>query len=159
MTVFAHAQEPFPGPNAIEMVESELKRLREAAFESWKIYMTWYTWFFGANLIVLGWLLAKPYGEVDPWNGVVLAAVWVIFNGAGVVSTLRLRAFTQHVAARAGALSERLMEEARSQGLLVDLSSGFAGEFGRWGAGANAFSLAVNVLIWVFLAAQAYERT
>ncbi len=34
--------------DAFAVLEGELKRLREGAFEAWKTYMSWYTWFFGS---------------------------------------------------------------------------------------------------------------
>jgi hypothetical protein len=133
------------------VLDAELKRLRDGAFEAWKIYMAWYTWFFGANLIVLGWVLTKDFNSATSLNTRVLAAVWIIFNAAGVVSTLRLRAFTRDVTSRTDDICQKINAAVRHIGVDVELTSGYAGRLSAWGAGANAVSLSVNVLVWTYV--------
>lgn len=137
--------------DALVILEGELKRLREGAFEAWKTYMSWYTWFFGANLIVLGWILTKPKEAPQPRNVRVLAAVWIIFNVAGLISTLRLRTFSAGIAARAEEVCQLMNERLLPLNLKASPSSGFAGHLSWWGATANAASLLANVLVWAYV--------
>ena len=134
--------------------ENELQRIQSGVFDAWRIYMTWYTWFFGANLIVLGWIFTKPGEPVQSFDFTVLALAWIVFNATGIVSTLRLRTFTMKSSANA---FELVTEIAIGAGYDADeekLTSnlGIPSELGNVGALANAFALSINIALWLYLA-------
>jgi hypothetical protein len=132
------------------IIENELKRIQVAVFEAWKIYMTWYTWFFGANLLVLGWIFTRGTNPIKPRDIVLLAGAWIIFNIFGIVSSMRLRAFTLKAKDQGATLSRRLAESTESKSMLVS-DLGFPSELGRFGALANAISLGINCVLWLYL--------
>lgn len=141
-----------PQPEKVLVVlEAELKRLRDGAFEAWKIYISWYTWFFGGNLLVLGWVLTRKAGVAETVNVAVLAAAGIVFNLSAIVATLRLQSFTREVARRAAAICEQINAAVRDMGVTAEMTSGFAGRFGNWGAGANAVMLFGNVAVWLYV--------
>jgi hypothetical protein len=132
------------------VVENELKRIQTGVFDAWRLYMTWYTWFFGANLVVLGWIFTRGTAPLEPRNVAILAVAWILFNITGVVSTWRLRSLTMQAtkqAAKLGALLATLVPESS------DLNSnlGFPADLGNAGALANALSLTINICLWFYL--------
>jgi hypothetical protein len=132
------------------VVENELKRIQTAVFDAWRIYMTWYTWFFGANLVVLGWIFTR---ETTPLGGrkvAILAVAWIAFNITGVISTWRLRSFTMRATTQAAKLSA-LLATLVPEGRELNSNLGFPSDLGNAGALANAFSLAINISLWSYL--------
>ena len=132
------------------VVENELKRIQTGVFDAWRIYMTWYTWFFGANLVVLGWIFTRETAPLESRNVAILAVAWIAFNITGVISTWRLRSFTMQAttqAAKLGAALATLVPESRN----LDSNLGFPSDLGNAGALANALSLAINICLWSYL--------
>jgi hypothetical protein len=76
------------------VLENELKRIQVGVFDAWRIYRTWYTWFIGANLVVLGWMFTQGADSPKSREIALLSVAWIIFNFTGVVSSPRLRSFT-----------------------------------------------------------------
>jgi hypothetical protein len=137
-------------PQQATIVENELKRLQLGLFETWRLYMSWYTWFFGANLIVLGWMLTRNDNAIDGIGAIILSSAWIIFNTTGFISTLRLRLHSITVTQKAESLSAILAN------VMPDCDSlksnlGFPNDVGNIGLIANAISLLINILMWSYL--------
>jgi hypothetical protein len=132
----------------VPILEKELQRLRDGAYEVWRTYTSWYTWFFGANLIVLGWVLTSKAGMMDPTNIRLLAGMWIAFDLSAFISTLRLREFCVKSTRQADTICHALNERLAPLKLGVEVSSGFAGRLSSWGAAANALSLLAIGIIW-----------
>ena len=138
----------------IPVIEGELRRLRDGLFDAWKVYMSWYTWFFGANLIVLGWIFTQS-PEPEPKNMKILAASWALFNLTGFIASLRVRSYTLWAKDRAEELCEKLKKEVQALQVSVEPTSGFPSELFSFGAAASSLSLAVNICLWGYLFAVA----
>ena len=69
----------------IKLIETITQQIRIGLIDVWKIYMSWFTWFFGANLLIIGWIFTsdKPMG---PTKTVILAGAWLIFNATGLLT-------------------------------------------------------------------------
>ena len=140
-------------PIYLTVIENELKRLQIGVTETWKIYMAWYTWFFGANLIVLGWIFTQPITSSavrDPKSVAMLAISWIFFNGLGIANSLRVRKYTMDVSQQTQKLS-RSITESSPVDLELDSNLGFPNNLGSFGALANAASLFVNTCLWLYL--------
>ena len=132
------------------VVENELKRIQAGVFDAWCIYMTWYTWFFGANLIVLGWIFTQGMNPLKPRDVALLSAAWMIFNLSGVISSLRLRSFTMQAIAQALELSRTLAPLVTAK-VKLDSNLGFPSDLGNVGALANVLALGINICLWLYL--------
>ena len=53
---------PDESQTALTILQAELTRLRDATMEAWRGYLTWFTWFYGTQTLVLGWLVIKAGG-------------------------------------------------------------------------------------------------
>ena len=136
------------------LVGDELNRIQTGVFDAWRIYMNWYTWFFGANLIVLGWIFTQGTKPLEPRSVAILAIAWIVFNITDVISTWRLRIYTMRATAQTAKLSALLatLVPERSE-LRSDL--GFPADLGNAGALANALSLTINICLWDYVCLQA----
>jgi hypothetical protein len=136
-------------------LDAELKRLRDTVFESWKVYMSWYTWFFGANLLVLGWILTRKADAPSATNVRILALTWIVFNLLGTVGTFQVRTFTETMSTRADLVCRLINERTGSMPGGFTLSSGLAGRLTKWAAVANGASLIANATVWLYVFATA----
>lgn len=134
----------------IQIIENELQRIQKGVFESWRIYMSWYTWFFGANLIVLGWIFTKEVKADLAAAITVFSAAWIIFNIMGIVSAIRLQSYTRVAAKEALHLTHRLAELAGSS-KEQHKNLGFPLDLARVAGFANAAALLVVVVLWLYL--------
>jgi hypothetical protein len=118
--------------------------------QAWQIYMTWYTWFFGANLIVLGWLFTQSAEPLQQRHVRLLCIGWIVFNVTGVASTIRLMMFSRRATRKGAQLSSRLADTV-SGGVAFDPLCSFPTELGDVGALGNLISLAINIGLWTYL--------
>lgn len=77
----------------LDLVRSELEAIRDSLLKIWAIYMTWYTWFFGANLLVIGWLFTADHPPTAE-RTMLLSLAWIVFNTTGLISSLKMRSYT-----------------------------------------------------------------
>ncbi len=133
-----------------QIIEAELQRIQNGVFDSWKIYMSWYTWFFGANLLVLGWIFTKNIGAKFNEAIVIFSAAWIFFNILGIISALRLQSYSQFAANEAQSLAHR-MADISGYSKEVHKNLGFPLDLAKVGGYANAAALLVNVGLWLYL--------
>jgi len=137
------------------LIENEIKRIQTGIFEAWKLYMTWYTWFFGANLLALGWLYTQASSVGGPKRSMaILAAAFMIFNLSGVISSIRIRSYTMKATAKAKELS-CVLQKSNPTVVGLDSNLGFPSDLGRHGATVNAVSLFISLGLWLYLFVQA----
>ncbi len=121
--------------------------LRGSFFDTWKVYMQWYTWFFGANLFVLGWVYTKPeIWEIHAARIRVLSGAWIFFNILGLVTAILLGRYTQSIIVHT--------EKSLSQGEPSSVSETqllFPRSIGVFGGYATAATIAVNILMWAYV--------
>lgn len=98
--------------------------------------MSWFTWFFGANVILMGWMVLgnKPMEPTVVW---ALCLAWLFYNLSGAVAGM----FVVWYILRVGRL-------VRQQGDLF----GFPVWPAAYGAAANVAALVVNSILWGILA-------
>jgi len=141
--------------------ENELSRLRESVMGAWTVYMSWYTWFFGANLIVLGWIFSSTDvvecsdSKLNSQYMTILASAWMFFNLLGLASTFILRQHTMRMSGLADVVCADLEAQLKAKKSAIRPSASFTGRLGGWGAVANGSSLAVNFFLWGYLLIEA----
>lgn len=133
----------------VDAVERELSRMQNGLFDSWKVYMTWYTWFFGANLIVLGWLFSSNI-KISADRSLFLSGAWFVANLTGAIATWRLMRFTEECKSKARELVTVITKSAPGE-LAFDPEFSFPAALGSVGAKANILALLINMLLWSYL--------
>lgn len=133
----------------IEALRSELAAIRTGLFEAWKIYMSWYTWFFGANLFVLGWFFT---GNKSPGgaNIIILAIAWCFFNILGTATSLKLREYTLEASSETKQLAETFNNSVE-WAFHIKATASFPERLGALAATFNALALTVNVAMWIYV--------
>jgi hypothetical protein len=135
----------------LDGLRAEVSAIRGSLFEAWKIYMNWYTWFFGANLLVLGWLFtaAKPPSEL---NMRLIGGAWIFFNSIGTVTSLRIRTYTLEASAGINSLTS-LLNQTSGWSFKVTSNLSFPERLGALAALFNALALSVNIALWIYIVA------
>lgn len=100
-------------------------RLQRGIVATWTLYLGWFVWFFGAQVVLL-------YLRIDATDGPgqrLSAILWMVYNASGIVITLCVAAYTFRL--------------YRKQSRV-----GFPIAFAALGACLNAVSLAGNFVLW-----------
>ena|SRR5437764_405262 len=134
------------------ILQFELARLRDATIEVWKNYLTLFTWFYGTQVLVLGWITTKKQDALDETNITTLAAATVVLNLLSLIATLRYRSFCAAQAERSNAICREIAKQTTAFGLEIEITSGVASDLIRFGfdVGAVAFSIAIIIWLYVF---------
>ena len=64
--------------------------LNEGVYKIWGLYITWYTWFFGSNLIVLSWIFVNKQAPSFESNKASVCGIWVVMNVLGTTTSTLL---------------------------------------------------------------------
>ena len=74
-----------------EAVWKAIALLNEGVYKIWGLYITWYTWFFGSNLIVLSWIFLNQGNSPSfDENKASVCAIWVVMNFLGTTTSVML---------------------------------------------------------------------
>jgi hypothetical protein len=112
----------------IALLQAELSRLRDSSGEAWRSYLMWFTWYFTLQVGAISWVVTK---DPKPWplaDIAALAAVFITFNVLGIVAGMRQLAYCSLQRRRADQICAQLTARAESNGLSVEITSGFASD-------------------------------
>ncbi len=121
----------------------ELRLLQDSSLRVWQMYMNWFTWFVGASLLALSWVLTsqKPIE-----NLVVALASLMSFNSVlGIGAVFFMSAYHNEIHRRGEVLAEAIVTQPPDIGaVLGDTIKRYA----RW---ATAATLAALLIVWVYV--------
>ena len=137
-------------PTEAQIIENELGRIQKGIFDSWNVFMSWYTWFFGANLLVLGWIFTKGITSTGKQEIILLSLAWIFFNILGIVTSLRLWSYSREASDEAKRLAHCIIELVGSN-KEQHKNLGFPRDLASFGGIANAAALFVNLLLWLYV--------
>jgi hypothetical protein len=109
------------------MTAIEINELSEWGRKIIEIYMSWYTFFFTANLVIMGWCFGKESRSQDRRPLIFIAGLFSFLNLMGAVSTLKVGWSVAPVAPR------------QFQELI------------GWSARINASALVGTAIVWLLL--------
>jgi hypothetical protein len=81
----------------------ELCVLQSTLASQWQAYVTWYTWFFGINLLALSWIFSNQTRA--GWGIFSLSALMVFCNFIGIGAAVTMRAYHHLIWKRATLLA------------------------------------------------------
>lgn len=135
----------------IAVVMAERGRTLDLLTEMWKLFMSWYTFFFTANLVSLGWALTSE--SIKSSSIVALSIFWCIINVSGTISCMVARKRT--VSVREQILSmEATLNEAQDDHRFQESFSPFPFGVAVYASLANAFSLVASFAVWIYILLQ-----
>jgi hypothetical protein len=140
---------------ALTILQAELTRLRDSTMEAWRGYLTWFTWFFGTQTLVVGWIMTRKEELPSGTNMIALTAATAALNTIAILASLNLRSFAAVQIKRADAICRVMAERTEASGLSIDITSGFPGDFIRLAAGMGGGALLTAVVLWSYLLFQA----
>lgn len=123
----------------------EIVLLNEGVYKIWSLYISWYTWFFGANLLVLSWLFTNQSSAFHA-NKASVCGIWVVMNGLGATTSILLSLHSIHINRRI-----RDLLRARGPDTLVEADDILPRRMTAWGGIANAIALMINAALWAAL--------
>jgi hypothetical protein len=144
---------------AFAILQAELTRLRDATLEAWRGYLTWFTWFFGTQTLVLGWIMTKKQELPSGTNMIVLTGATAVLNLVAILAALKIRSFAASQIKRADVICGVMADRAEASGLKINITSGFPGDFIRLAGGMGAGALATGVAVWLYLFCAVLNRT
>ncbi len=114
---------------------TEINELGEWGRKIIEIYMTWYTFFFTANLVIMGWCFGKESRSHDRRPLIFIAGLFSFLNLMGAVSTMRVGWSVAPVAPK------------QFQNLIV------------WSAWINTSALVGTAVVWLLLIRNLRKKT
>ncbi|MEA2339591.1 MAG: hypothetical protein QOE82_3598 [Thermoanaerobaculia bacterium] len=136
---------------AFALLQAELTRIRDSTLEAWRGFLTWFTWFFGTQTLVVGWIMTRKEELPSGTNMIALTAATATLNIIGILAALNLRSFAALQMKRADAIGRAIAERAEASGLSIDITSGFPGDFIRLASAMGAGALITAVVLWSYL--------
>ncbi len=130
-----------------ETVWKAIVLLNEGVYKIWSLYITWYTWFFGSNLIVLSWIFVNK-GQTSSFNDnkAFVCGIWVVMNLLGTTTSVMLSLHSHRINRRIRDLigvSEPSVPVRANDILPNDMTT--------WGGLANALALVIMGGLWAAL--------
>lgn len=119
------------------------KLVHDSYTKIWSIYMAWFTWFFGINLLALGWIITADKLRVS-----ILAPVALLMAGCsmgGAIAGFFMISFSF----RCHAASDNISAAIKSTGMHKLI---FARSFALYVAGANIFGFIALMALWTLIA-------
>ena len=136
----------------IALLQAELMRLRDSSQNVWHSYMTWFTWFYTTQLVVLGLVVTKPSELKNATNLVVLAAVALMtLNLFGAFQALRQLTFNRAQRRRAGRICQQLTAFAEQHGISMEITSGFSNELVKGALLMFMVALFTGFVLWLYV--------
>lgn len=117
------------------IIATDISDLGEWGRKIIEIYMTWYTFFVTANLVIMGWCFGKESRSHDRRPLIFIAGLFSFLNLMGAVSTMRVGWSVAPIA------------PARFQNLI------------GWSACINASALVGTALVWLLLIRTLWKKT
>ena len=140
---------------ALTLLQAELARLQETSTETSRRHNTWFTWFYGTQILLLGWFVTKKDADATVVDIRVLAAALIIVNILFVISTLHIRAFDARQARKAATICRAIEQRASGVGLAFDVTSGVANEITHPVLGIACIALVIAMAGWSYVIAMA----
>ncbi|MDY6839583.1 MAG: hypothetical protein SWH78_16585 [Thermodesulfobacteriota bacterium] len=109
--------------------------------------MTWFTFFFTANLIVMSWVLTETE-NISKSGAVWLVAVfWIFVNLTGTITSIGLAIYSYQSVSR----MEIMLQKLAAKGGIFDLKSPFPKTLSVLGALFNSAALLGNIVVWSYI--------
>ncbi len=129
----------------IDYLLKDLDLTHTSIVDTWKVYMTWYTFFFTSNLIVMSWVFTGKELRTDHlW---LLCLFWIVLNISGAISSFMLAKYSTNMASR----MNRILCHLSSSSFSADKSSPFPVQLSVFGAYANGAALIINIGVWIYI--------
>lgn len=128
----------------IDLDVEEAKIIQKGYLKIWQVFMYWFTWFFGADLLAMSWVVTAR--NFHGWPGSVLAAVWIVCAILGIVVCILMGIYTKRTSERFEALAERSRPLANRE---VSLMLGNIVTSYAWIA--SALALVLTIPAWIIL--------
>jgi hypothetical protein len=119
----------------------ELCVLQSTLASQWQAYVTWYTWFFGINLLALSWIFSNQTRA--GWGIFSLSALMVFCNFIGIGAAVTMRAY-HHLIWKRATLLARENPNVDVRILLGDFLANFT-------AAGTAATLLGTTAAWMFI--------
>lgn len=140
---------------------AESRFVVDRLFELWRLYITWYTFAFTANLLALSWIglqegLMKQFAEDSLRMPVlVFASVWILVNLLNTIGSIVIDIYTGRRVRRARRLIEAAYEGSNTPSS-VRVEHNFPRGVASLAAQGNTISLFVFTLVWFYIFLKAY---
>ena len=122
----------------------ELRILQDSSMKIWQLYLTWFAWFFGMNVVALSWVLTndKAHGNLV----ISLAVLMVLFLVLGIGATLAFRTYYLATLTRADAVGLLMGQDC------PDIRLIFGGAIARYSILTHPVGFALEICAWLYVA-------
>lgn len=121
----------------------EIRLIQEGCLKIWSIYQSWFTWFFGAELVSMALLFEKEV-KSDLFSFTAIGVLWVACSALGLIATQHVLEYSLGCLERIAALLPYDRNSRRSTKLLPRRVFVAA----AWG---NGLALSFGILAWLTL--------
>jgi hypothetical protein len=129
--------------NAVDYDLEEIKLLQTAYLKIYEIYFHWFTWFFGADVLSMSWVVSGS----EHLHGIALRivmAVWLLCAALGIGASWSLGRYTNEVAREFNELTaKKPVQKSAHTGLGLSIT--------RYARRATALALALTFPAWILL--------
>jgi hypothetical protein len=122
----------------------ELKLLQDSTMKIWQIYISWFTWSLGLNLLSLGLVVSKEIVRKEVLGG--LAIIMIVSLILSIAAGFLHRAHYLETLKRAGELARVLGGDNQNVNLI------FGGKVGRYASIAIPITHFAALIGWIVLA-------
>jgi hypothetical protein len=122
----------------------EAKMIQAGFLKIWEIFFHWFTWFFGANLLTMSWVVTGTHVHGAPLAA--LGLTWIACTVLGLIACYQVGEYTRRTDRRMSALvvdPNQLRD--RSVSLMIALN------VTRYASKATVAALAITIPAWLFL--------
>jgi apolipoprotein N-acyltransferase len=122
----------------------ELRLLQDSSMKIWQMYLTWFAWFFGINVLAISWVLTNTTarGELV----VSLAILMILFLLLGIGATMKFKSYCTNINLRAHELSKSIGNDRPDVHLI------FGGQITRYAVQTHPIGFGLEVLAWLYVA-------
>ena len=126
-----------------EILWNAIVLLNDGVYKIWGFYVTWYTWFFGSNLIVLSWIFVNQQSPSFSENKESVCAIWIIMNLLGTTTSIMLAVHSHRI-------NGRIRDLLKLGGTDVPIAANdiLPNDMTTWGGAANALALMIMAALW-----------
>lgn len=124
---------------------NELRIIQDTYTKIWQIYMSWYTWFLGFNLLAMSWIISSNTVRGD--LAIALAILMVFFLFLGVTTSIIMGWYSNKV-------TKKILSIKSGPGGNDSTAPVFliGAPIMKYAAIATAATQVANIVAWVYLA-------
>jgi hypothetical protein len=110
-----------------DLIQTEITRLQDAALKVWAMYINWFTWSLGLNLLAVSFITTREKIRPDFLTGV--SSIMTLSIVLAIVAAFKMRSYYSAVIARMDALVAKSQNPSMDTYLMI---GGGIGSYAAW---------------------------